>query len=326
MTYVNEMLSLFRFLEHGTFIILSFILFNDNNNNKNNNDLMLGLKIYVSVSFVIVFGLYFYIVVYDEAVKNKSSTINQTLQQLLELEMYDQIVEMCVFGFKYSDQDWRELVQNKAVRNYKIVHALSAFLSHGVIEADNIFSAIELAINTQQDRHGKTVLHYAADDHHGSVKCVSKLLQCHANPNVKCSDGWTPLTLAIIRSNGSDRLSKMDLLLKANADVNLETDGRTPLQHATSDISRHDCIDMLLGATNIMVNKIDRKGQTSLDIAVAPVNTEDRRLQSKVRLPNCYLWVENMLKRLNKRMIPCAKARRTRIKRDATNIILYSYV
>ena len=279
MEHIHKILSVFRFFEHGTFIVvLGFILFDTNNNNannKSNNDFIVGFEIYIFVSFVIVYGLYYYIVIFDkDAIQRQPTSTNRTLRQLWDLEMYDEIFQMYIFGFKYSDQDWCLLMKDKSVDNDKIVHALDSFLSHDVIEVDKIFSAIESDINARDSRRSssKTVLHYAVDDRHGSVECVSKLLKHNANPNIKDSDGETPLHLAVRYSQGKVRLLKIDLLLKAGADVNAindaHKDGLTPLHYAAIEISRHDCIDLLLDASSINVNATDTFGKTALDYAI----------------------------------------------------------
>ena len=201
---IHFILTLLRFIEHGTLIILSFILFD-------NIQTLLAFKIYICVSFVSVFGLYFYIVVYSEATQSFARSTNRTLHQLLKLKMYNEIEEMYVFGFKYSDQDWIKAMQDEGIDNKNIVCALTVFLSSGVIDVDNIFSSIESVIDTPSFRHD-TVLHFAAHDEFGSVECLSKLLQHNANPNVKDYMHYTPLHLAIVHSKGANRLSKLNLL------------------------------------------------------------------------------------------------------------------
>ena len=137
MRNIHKILTLSRFIVHGTLIVLSFVLFDDNDN-------IVDFKIYICVSFVIVFGLYFYIVVYDEdAIPDDPTTTNRTFRQLLDLNMSNEIVEMYVFGFKYSDDDWRKVMQDKDVSNDKIGAALTAFLTRDVKEVDSIFSSIE---------------------------------------------------------------------------------------------------------------------------------------------------------------------------------------
>ena len=265
MKEIHKILTLLRFIEHGAFIVLSFVLFDNNN--------IFTFKIYICVSFVIVFGLYYYIVVHWKskigfgAIQRMPRSTNRTLRQLVELNMYNDIVEMYVFGFKYSDEDWRKVMQDKNVVNGKVAGTLSAFLSCDVIDVDVIFSTIKADINVK-DRHLHTVLHDAANDKYGSVECVSKLLEHGANPNVKDDDDSTPLHAVIDYSTGENRLSKLNLLLQGDADVNAkDKQGRTPLHYAAEYISIHDCIDLLLHVANVNVNEIDNEGKTPLDLA-----------------------------------------------------------
>ena len=269
MQKIDKVLTLVRFIQHGTFIVLSFILFE--NNNKNST---LVFKIYICLSFVIVFVLYYYIVVYEGGLQSKPASTNRTLRRLLQLEMYTEIEEMYVFGFKYSDEDWHKVIQDKDLPNRNIAGALTTFLSHNVIDVDNIFSSIESVINTQ-DGYGITLLHDAADDKYGSVECVSKLLQHNANPNIRSRgiDEYSPLDCAVVNSRGEDRLSKLSLLLQAGADVNGKEDGKydfyglTPLHYAAESINNHNCIDMLLGVSDVNVNQMNQLGKTPLDYA-----------------------------------------------------------
>lgn len=154
---IHLIISLFRCIEHGIFILLSFILFNDIN-----NDLILWFKICICISFVILFPLYYYIVmVYDSrqgAVENEPRSTNRTLRQLLEFGLYKGIEEMYAFGFKYTADDWREVMQQKDFDNHKIVSAFTAFLSRDIIDVDEIFSSIKSDINVQ-DRFGQPSLH-----------------------------------------------------------------------------------------------------------------------------------------------------------------------
>ena len=255
MDKIHKIVTLLRFIEHGTFILLSFILFDDHDNS-NIQDIF-AFKIYICVTFVIAFGLYYYIVVYLHAIRYDPTSTNRTLKQLLELQMCHEIVEMHVFGSKYSDEDWRKVMKDKTVENRNIVTTWSAFLSRGVIDVENILSSIESVIDAQ-DVFGHTVLHCAASDRYASVECISELLKCKANTNVNDSDGDTPLHWAVRYSSGTNRLAKLSSLLDAGADVNAKEydSGRTALHFATFDISRHDCIDVLLGVSNVIAMRI----------------------------------------------------------------------
>ena len=275
MKHIHKILSVFRFCQHGTFIVLSFILFDIDHENVHKNDIF-GFKIYISFSFVIVFVLYYYIVVYwkddvfeDGALQEDPSSTNRTLRQLLELDLYDEIVQMRIFGFFHRSQNWTEVMKDQAVDNEKIVRALCAFISYDVIEVDDIFSFITSHVNTQ-DELGQTVLHGAAGKY-GNAECVSKFLKHNADPNVKNKYGMTPLHFAVGCSNGPDRLSKLTLLLTANADVNAREyqQGRTSLHYVANDISGIDCMDILLGVNNINVNATDIAGKTALDYALS---------------------------------------------------------
>ena len=263
MKNVHLILTILRFIEHGTLLVPSFILFNDHNDYN-----ILGFKIYIFVSFVIVFGLYYYIVVYDEyATQNEPTSTNRTFQQLFDLSLFDEIVEMYVFGFKHNDQDWRKLVQNKNIHNRHIAGALTTFLSRNVIDMDEIFSCIEPVVNVQ-DRDERTILHGATNDDFGSVECVSKLLQHMADPNVKDKNGHTSLHSTVCYSTGKDRLAKLSLLLQAGADVNAtQKHDHTALHLAAYHIHRYDCIEVLLGASNVNINEMGKQGKTALDLA-----------------------------------------------------------
>ena len=264
---IHLKLTLIRFIEHGTFIVLSFILFDDHGDYNNN---VFDFKIYICATFVIVFGLYYFIVVFAGAVGQLLVSSNRTLEQLLRLGMYDEIVEMYVFGFKYSDKDWGGVVDHPFVRNDQIAAALNAFLSRDEVdhESDNILSAIESHTYQRASKrdHERTLLSWAVDDKYGSVQCVAKLLKRKAtNPNSKDQRGYTPLHYAITDSKGT---SKLRLLLKAGADVNAKADNSyTPLHWAVTHNCTHDCIDALLDVSNVNVNETDKYGKTALDIA-----------------------------------------------------------
>ena len=270
---IHKILTILRFFQHGTFIVLSFILFDNSNYNKNR---IFGFKVYICVSFVIVFGLYYYIVVYKFAIQNKPTSTNRTLKQLLDSNLYNEIVEMVVFGFKYSDKEWHTVMQDFGICNFQIAATLTAFLSRNASsEVDHILSTIKEFINTKDrrignlnDRDGNTVLHWALDDRYGSVECVSKLLEHAANPNVKNFRGQTPLHCAVTEVKKQDKLPQINLLLQFGAKVNAkDTHKRTPLHYAAKHQSNHNYMNAMLGVSNVKVNVRDNNGKTALDYA-----------------------------------------------------------
>ena len=135
----------------------------------------------------------------------------------------------------------------------------------------------------------KTVLHRAEIDDQGNVQLVSKLLKHNANPNTKELNGWTraPFHFAVKFSTGKNRISKLNLLLQAGADVNaMSNNGQTPLHCATAVISGHDdCIDFLLGVSDVNLNVLDKKGKTVLDLAfeamISDGDEEDKTTKKK---------------------------------------------
>ena len=204
----------------------------------------------------------------DGALQTNPSSTHRTLRQLLEFETYDEIVQMYVFGFLHNDTDWQQVMQDKNVLNRKIVGTLNSFICHDIIEVDDIFQRIKIHIDAK-DEYGNTVLHYAVGKY-GSVECVSKLLQYNANENLKDDSGRAPLHLAVRFGDTTDRVSKLNVLLEANADVNAKDNasGWTPLHYVANDVSYIECMDVLINANNVNINQIDNHGCTPLDYAV----------------------------------------------------------
>jgi len=103
--------------------------------------------------------------------------------------------------------------------NERKIELIKLFMSHG---AD---------IN-MQNKKGEAILHYALDL---SYEVVELLLQCKANPNIKCNDGYTPLHVITWknRNNEKDVIHIIELFLKYNADINIQDKyGDTSLDYA----------------------------------------------------------------------------------------------
>ena len=71
----------------------------------------------------------------------------------------------------------------------------------------------------------------------------------------------------------------LDDTLQAGADVNAKDarDGHAPLHYAAEKIFHQDCIDVLLGVSNVNVNEIDAYGRTALELAYLAYTENERK-------------------------------------------------
>ena len=100
------------------------------------------------------------------------------------------------------------------------------------------------------------------------MELVSKLSQYNADPKIKDKMHLTPLFRAVMHNKDENRIGTLNVLLQAGANINAKNrDGRTPLHYAAEKVSRHDCIDFLLGVLNI--NAMDKDDISPLDLAMS---------------------------------------------------------
>ena len=290
MKHIHQIIAVLRFSQHGTFIVLSFIITSSKNDDQNSNDnhsdgTILTCKILATIAFLIAYALYLHIFnynffngyKYEGAIRNaydrSSMSTNPTLKQLLQLSMKDEIVHMYLFGFLYIDDDWQQMIKDESIMNSNISGALNAFVEHNINKVDDILVAIKSCINIQ-DKHGNTLLHHAA--RFGCVEYLTMLLKLNPNVNLTRKMGKTPLHHVIL-SDTPDRIEKLQLLIKANANMNVKDKyGQIPLHLAAMYIPfTSECIDVLI-ENNVDVNQIDKYGNTALDYVLQiEMNTED---------------------------------------------------
>ena len=83
-----------------------------------------------------------------------------------------------------------------------------------------------------QDEYGKTALHYAVENYHGSCEVLSCLLENGADVNKGANNNCTPLMIASKMSN----VNNVALLIRHGADIDLQNkNGRTALHYAVEN-------------------------------------------------------------------------------------------
>ena len=120
----------------------------------------------------------------------------------------------------------------------------------------------EGGVDAMQDSEGRSLLHFAVAS---NVQNIAKhLLKKHkADPNVKDSNGQTPLSAAC--ENGFAEM--IALLCQYNADVNLaDNEGRTPL-HWVAVNADQDSLEVLFQQEGLDFDAQDESGKTSLAYA-----------------------------------------------------------
>ena len=252
---IHYIITIVRFFQHCLFIVLGFIV----RSSDKHSGTIFGLKIYIFISFVLVFILYYIIVIHKDgdSVQDEPASTNRTFKQLLEFRMYDELVQMHLFGFIYSDTEWKQLIQfnNRNVSTITdIVGVLDAFIQSGMTDmVEKIMETIKPHINQA------SVLHCAADGR--SSGCVEELIKNNADVNFINRRGHAPLHLA-----AKGHAENMKILIKHAANVNQkDNSGDTPLHFACIHGS-YECVDILI-KNNVNVNVKSHVGVTPLHFA-----------------------------------------------------------
>lgn len=280
MKYIHHILTIIRFIEHGAFIMLVFILdpspevynFNGNYN------IIEVLKLYVSISYFVVFALYF-ILHNSNAIINRPVSTNRSLGDLVQLQMWNEIQQMVKFGYKYSYSQWKTVntVQLYSLRVYKTTVqdcTLLMFFAYNDMP-DLIQNMIEAGINVnetpspdsnsiaQSNAQHETPLFFAGCN--GNDECLKLLIDAIYRSN-SAGDGtrYEDLNVVINKPFKNYRNQTVvffaarggftrcvELLIKAGANVNQRDNmGRTALYVACRQ-NHSECIDKLrqFGAT-----------------------------------------------------------------------------
>ncbi|CAG9817853.1 unnamed protein product [Phaedon cochleariae] len=112
----------------------------------------------------------------------------------------------------------------------------------------------------QRDKHGRTVLHYAAEE--CKIELVKYLVSRGARINVEDIDGFTPLHLSVEENS----LQLFSYFIENGADVNTKTAETTPLQRAVQNRNFEMVEELTRRGAN--VHEMNCRGWTALFWAV----------------------------------------------------------
>ena len=220
MRYIHVIIAIFRFVEHGMSIFLIlFTIYRDSDV----GSLKVHLLYYAMISCVFNFSFYGYIVCCGKKIiTDVPSSTNRTLKEMLNLKLFEEVIQMETFGYKYG-KEWNYLTQTD--KNNALV-AASKERNEYIVQK---LIAINADINAKNN-NGNTALIQASSK--GSMNILDMLMNANANVNENNNNGYTALMYASI--NGHSDIVKA--LIAANADIDAKSkDGYTSLIWASRE-------------------------------------------------------------------------------------------
>ena len=224
------MVSIFRFFEHLILIICISSVGNSKIYNRH------PFYYYAVFSFIAAFAMYYSLIYRKHGTIGDLVSTNRTLRDMIQLHLFDEIQQMELFGYKYKDDEWKDMVsidsnsekQAKysicwgAMKNANSSHVVLKMLSHHENVNDilpdtnddtvltygaktNMTDVIDVLIqkNVNIDytntNSNSTALIEAARN--GNVEIVEQLIEANANINARTINGETAFAVAVMQSN-----------------------------------------------------------------------------------------------------------------------------
>ena len=253
MKYIHYIVSVFRFLQHLTFIIIIYTL----SNNVSDYGTIFAMQIYVSIAFILVYFMYFFIVVCNkDAFVGIAVSTNRNLIDMLKLELVDEIEQMIEFGYVYSNKEWIDAASANidAARGHT---SLILLCKHGKIElAQKILTSVDNINVNEKDLNEMTALMWAS--HNGHIQIVEKLItEYNANVNEKDNYGMTAMMWA---SKFLHTQTVKTLVIKYNANLHeKDNDGKTAFDHA-KDSHNFDMLETLKDLESLSKEDLEHVG------------------------------------------------------------------
>ena len=157
-----------------------------------------------------------------------------------EIKEKEMDIKTIIIAEKYTFDDYVSAINESDDFDINQTSYGNTSLLQEAIKAEKYDIAMDLVRRkidlNHQDRYGHTALHYLC----AKPKCielVEMILKAGANPNIKNENNMTPIYSMTANTNGNYKdtgvkYEMMELLLKYGADINIDRDGKKPVDVA----------------------------------------------------------------------------------------------
>ena len=247
MRQVGVSISLCRLFEHAVLIIIIFI----RNNDYKISGMSFWLQCYALCGYVFSVIFYNYLIIYRKATTSIPVSTNRTLPELLKLGLYQEVNQMQKFGYIYSPNDWKTIVDTfNGIDNVPLVDDViwfalkNGFFDIGTEIIGRIYDMDSLTTNSVDDEE-ETVLWYAMNHCDTYHRFIDKMIDFNVNLDEIYDDGDSLLCRVVLSPRFDDVI--VSTLSKQLQRDGTQTNGDFSLYRACK-FGRSEAVTRLLNA------------------------------------------------------------------------------